>query len=656
MRTLAATIATIWRLSVPYFRSEDRFAGCVLLAAVIAIELSLVAAQVVLNQWYNRFYNTLQDRNWDAFVSAILFFCVLASIYTVLVVYQTYLNQWLQIRWRRWMTQNYLSQWLNAANHYRMQLLGDAADNPDQRIADDLQMFVQYTLTITTGLLNSVVTLCSFIVILWTLSAHAPLHLFGSSFDIPGYLVWAALIYAVFGTVLTHLIGWRLIPLNFMQQRFEADFRFNLVRTRENSEQIAALEGEAAERESHLGRFRRVVGNWLALMQRQKQLMFFTQSYSQASVIFPYIVVSPAYFAGAMQLGGLMQTASAFNSVQNALSYFITAYRQIAEWRAIIARLSGFEDAIATGRSAAVTPPAIEVGRGGGAVFAIDALDVRLPSGEPIVAAGHVTFAPGERVLVTGPSGAGKSTLFRAIAGIWPFGSGRVSVPKGAKVMLVPQRPYFPVETLAAAVAYAAKAGTLRRCPHRRGTHRGRTSAARRTARRRGALESHALARRTAAAGDRARALAGARLPVPRRSDRFARRARRGGALSPAAGTAQGRDDRLHRTSLDARRVPSPADRARAARRLLSGTGGGADLGRRVRQAPAPSLHFAVMRKTKRPATFATGRNSWRIRPIYLSALIEVANESLAMKVAPHQLEPGSGDGLIGVLAMPLAV
>ena len=361
MRNLAATIATIWRLSVPYFRSEDRLAGCILLAAVIAIELSLVAAQVILNQWYNRFYNTLQDRNWDAFVSAILFFCVLASIYTVLVVYQTYLNQWLQIRWRRWMTQNYLSQWLNAANHYRMQLLGDAADNPDQRIADDLQMFVQYTLTITIGLLNSVVTLCSFIVILWTLSAHAPLHLFGSSFDIPGYLVWAALIYAVFGTVLTHLIGWRLIPLNFMQQRFEADFRFNLVRTRENSEQIAALDGEAAERESHLGRFRRVVDNWLALMQRQKQLMFFTQSYSQASVIFPYIVVSPAYFAGAMQLGGLMQTASAFNSVQNALSYFITAYRQIAEWRAIIARLSGFEDAIAAGRAAAVTPPAIEV-------------------------------------------------------------------------------------------------------------------------------------------------------------------------------------------------------------------------------------------------------------------------------------------------------
>ncbi len=462
MRNLASTIATIWRLAIPYFRSDDRWPGRILLAGVIAIELSLVALQVVLNQWYNRFYNTLQDRDWNAFVSAILFFCGLAAAYTLLVVYQTYINQWLQIRWRRWMTENYLRQWLSAANHYRMQLLGDAADNPDQRIADDLQMFVQYTLAIGTGLLNSIVTLCSFVVILWVLSQQAPLHLFGASFEIPGYLVWTALLYAVIGTVFTHLIGWRLIPLNFQQQRFEADFRFNLVRSRENSEQIAALGGEAAERERHLARFGRVVSNWLAVMQRQKKLMFFTQSFSQASVIFPYVIVSPVYFAGAMQLGGLMQTASAFKSVQDALIYFITAYRQIAEWRAIIARLSGFEDAIAAGRAAAVTPPAIEVGRrDGGAVFAIDGLDVRLPSGEPVIAAEHLTFPAGERVLVTGPSGAGKSTLFRAIAGIWPFGSGRVTVPKGARIMLVPQRPYFPVATLAVAVGYPAEAGTF---------------------------------------------------------------------------------------------------------------------------------------------------------------------------------------------------
>ena len=316
---------------------------------MIGIELSIVAITVILNQWYNRFYNTLQDRNWDAFVSAILFFCVIAAIYTVLAVYQNYLNLWLQIRWRRWMTQTYLRQWLNTANHYRMQLLGDAADNPDQRIADDLQMFVQNTLSIGVGLLSSIVSLCSFVVILWTLSADAPLHLFGASFAIPGYLVWAALLYAVIGTIFTHLIGWPLIPLNFQQQRFEADFRFNLVRTRENSEQIAALRGEPAERERHVNRFGLVAANWIAIMQRQKKLTFFTQSYSQASVIFPYVMVSPAYFAGAMQLGGLMQTASAFNSVQTALSYFVNAYRSIAEYQAVVQRLDGFESAIDRG-------------------------------------------------------------------------------------------------------------------------------------------------------------------------------------------------------------------------------------------------------------------------------------------------------------------
>jgi putative ATP-binding cassette transporter len=321
---------------------------------------------------------------------------------------------------------------------------------------------VQFTLSISIGILNSIVTLCSFIVILWTLSARAPLHLFGSSVNIPGYLVWAALIYAAIGTTLTHLIGRKLIPLNFQQQRLEADFRFNLVRTRENSEQIAALGGEPAEREGHLNRFGLVVGNWFALMQRQKLLSFFTQSYSQASVIFPYIVVSPTYFSGAVQLGGLMQTASAFNSVQSALSYFITSYRSIAEWRAVVQRLTGFQEALAAGRAAALTPPVIEVvPREGEAALTIDHLKVRLPRGKLIVGVENLALRAGEHVLVTGPSGAGKSTLFRALGGIWPFGSGRVTVPKDAKVMLLPQRPYFPVGTLAAAVSFPAKAGAL---------------------------------------------------------------------------------------------------------------------------------------------------------------------------------------------------
>jgi vitamin B12/bleomycin/antimicrobial peptide transport system ATP-binding/permease protein len=459
---LLSTLAIIWRLARPYFFSEDRWAGRVLLGTVIAIELSVVAINVMLNQWNNRFYNALQERNWDAFIYELGFFCVLAAIYIALAVYQLYLNQWLQIRWRRWMTQHYLDHWLAAANHYRMQLLGDAADNPDQRIAEDINMFIDRTLTISVGLLSAIVTLVSFVVILWTLSAAAPLHLFGASFTIPGYLVWAALLYAAVGTTLTHLIGWPLVSLNFRQQRFEADFRFNLVRVRENSEQIALLGGETAERERLLDRFGYVVGNFMQIMQRTKKLTFLTSGYTQISIVFPFIVISPAYFAGAVQLGGLMQTASAFTSVQTALSFFVNAYRSLAEWRAVIARLDGFNIAAERARAAATAPQAIAVStREGRDRVEIDDLLVRLPQGTPLVAAADIAIAAGERVLLTGPSGSGKSTLFRAIAGTWPFGAGTIRVPKGAKLMALPQRPYFPIGTLTAAVTYPAEPGTF---------------------------------------------------------------------------------------------------------------------------------------------------------------------------------------------------
>jgi len=456
VKSLLSTVALIWRLGSPYFWSEDKWPGRLLLGAVIAIELGLVAIDVLINQWNNRFYNALQDKNWDAFVYELGYFCVLAAIFIVLAVYQLYLNQWLQIRWRRFMTERYLRGWLDAGNHYRMQLLGDAADNPDQRIAEDIQRYVEQTLTIGIGLLSSVVTLGSFVVILWGLSETAPLRLFGTDMIIPGYLVWAALLYAIVGTWFTHLIGRPLIGLNFNQQRFEADFRFNLVRVRENSEQIALLTGEDAERDRLLGRFSAVVANWLLIMKRTKRLTTFTAGYRQISTVFPFVVVSPAYFSGAIQLGGLMQTASAFGSVQNALSFFVTAYRQIAEWRAVVARLEGFLNSVEHGHRIATTPPVIEVARTDTPAVALDRLELRLPAGDPLVEAERISVSPHDRVLVSGPSGSGKSTLLRAIAGIWPFGQGSVSIPKGADLMVLPQRPYLPIGSLHAAVAYPA--------------------------------------------------------------------------------------------------------------------------------------------------------------------------------------------------------
>jgi putative ATP-binding cassette transporter len=457
---LLATLAVIRRLAAPYFRSEERWAGRVLLATVIFLMLVDVAIDVLINQWRARFFNALQNYDWDAFTREGIVFIVLAGVSVVVVVYQLYLMQWLQIRWRRWMTDRYLGGWLGAANHYRMQLLGDAADNPDQRIAEDIRLFVEEGLALMIRLLRSAVSFLSFVAILWVLSEAVPLRVFGVEWPIPGYLVWAALIYATLATLFTHWIGRPLVNLNFNRQRVEADFRFNLVRVRENSEQIALLRGEAAELGHLRDRFAAILANWHAIMARTKKVMFFTTGAGQAAIIFPYVVVSPAYFAGHGQLGTVIQTADAFDNVRAALSFFVDFYRDLAEWRAVVARLSGFEAAVALAEAAAITPPVIGVVPGAQASsLRAEALDVRLPNRAPLVAADAFAIAPGDRVLVTGPTSSGKSTLFRALDGIWPFGSGTVTIPRDARVRMMPQRPYFPTGSLADAIAYPTPPG-----------------------------------------------------------------------------------------------------------------------------------------------------------------------------------------------------
>jgi vitamin B12/bleomycin/antimicrobial peptide transport system ATP-binding/permease protein len=463
VNNIRATLAIVWRIATPYFKSEDRWAACVLLVSVIAIELATVGMDVLFNQWRNRFYNAMQEKDWDGFVRETIVFTVLATILVAISVYQLYLNQWLQIRWRNWMTTRYLGEWLHGANHYRMQLKGDTADNPDQRISDDIKMFVDRTLDVGLTLLNSIVTFFSFVIILWGLSTEAPLHLFGSPYAIPGYLVWAALIYSIFGTVLTQWIGAPLVNLDFQQQRLEADFRFNLVRVRENSEQIALLEGESAERQRLLGRFGSVVANWYAIMSRTKRLTAFTQSYAQAAVIIPIVLATPAFFAGKILLGTLLQAAEAFGNVQKALSFVVQIYRTMAEWRAVVARLDGFEMSVQSAEHLKTGDDSIRVftTAGGGDEIDLDKLLVRLPNGAPLVTADAFRIRDHERMLLAGPSGAGKSTLFRAIAGIWPFGSGSISVPAKSSLMMLPQKPYFPIGALHAAIAYPSEASSF---------------------------------------------------------------------------------------------------------------------------------------------------------------------------------------------------
>ena len=503
MNNIRSTLATVWRIAAPYFRSEDKWAGRGLLAAVIAIELSLVAIDVLVNQWHNRFYNALQEKDWDRFICEIGIFCVLATSAVVLSVYQLYLNQWLQIRWRNWMTAPYLGEWLHDANHYRMQLQGDAADNPDQRIAEDVKLFVERTLDIGVGLLSSVVTLASFVVILWGLSAEAPLHLFGNEFAIPGYLVWGALIYAVFGTVLTQWIGAPLVDLDFQQQRCEADFRFNLVRVRENSEQIALLQGEPAERERLSARFGRVVANWYGIMSRTKRLTAFTAELR----------------AGRRDLSLRPGGAGLFRRQDPARRH--DADRRRIRQRAgvaVVLRLGLSHDRrMARGgrpsrrlrdvdrkRRGTWRPAAASIDVAAGRQRAIElrqAAGATAATATPLVVGRRLQpCASDERTLVTGPSGAGKSTLFRAIAGIWPFGSGTIAIPANATLMMLPQRPYFPIGSLHAAVVYPGRGRRLRRGAGQGGAGRGRPAAAGAAARRGGALEPDALARRAAAA------------------------------------------------------------------------------------------------------------------------------------------------------------
>ena len=451
-----------WDLAWPYWKSEEKGSAIGLLAAIVALTLIMVWLNVRFNYWYNDFYDALQQYQWSMFWWQFAIFGMLALSFIVVGVYSAYLQGILHIRWRRWLTERFLGNWLENQSYYRMQLGQTTTDNPDQRIADDLNRFANQSLDLSLGLFNAIVTLLSFLSILWTLSGALTIPLGGGvEIAIPGYMVFAALIYAIGGTMATRLIGMPLIRLRFDQQRYEADFRFSLVRLRENAENVAFYGGEARELASFQDRFARVVANWWRIIKRRKKLTWFTYGYGQVAIVFPFLVAAPRYFDKAIQLGGLMQISSAFRQVQESLSFIVNSYNEIAEYQAVVQRLAGFRarmDEIAADRA---TAQAINIERSGVGV-AVEALDLDLPDGQPLRQDISLSASPGKPLLITGPSGVGKSTVLRAIAGLWPFGRGRIRMADG-RALFLPQRPYLPLGTLADALVYPSAADELPR-------------------------------------------------------------------------------------------------------------------------------------------------------------------------------------------------
>ncbi len=469
MRPLGPVLSDAWRLALPYFRSEEKWAACGLLASIIALNLMLVGATVVLNYWNGAFFDSLQNKNWELFMQLLFTyrtgdagfmpgFVPIVAIFIPISIYRTYLNQLLQIRWRRWMTDNLLTDWLSDRAYYTISLTADPAglgtDNPDQRIAEDLRKYVEDTLRLGLGLLSNVVSLFNFALILWTLSGAVTLL----GITIPGYMLWVAILYAAFGSMLTHYVGRPLAMLSFQQEKAEADFRFSLVRLRENTEGVALYGGETAEKAGLIHRFAAVFVNWRAIMQRQKLLNALIAGYEQAASIFPFVVASPRYFSGAIQLGGLTRTAGAFARVQGSLSWFIESYPDLASWRATVARLAGFRRAIDVARGLADQGTRLRPGAGDG-IAATD-LTLALPDGTPLLAYSGVLFPKGQSTAISGRSGSGKSTLFRALAGIWPYGGGSVERPPG-RYLFLPQRPYIPLGTLRHILTYPSADSSL---------------------------------------------------------------------------------------------------------------------------------------------------------------------------------------------------
>ena len=450
---------TAWQIIKTYWQSSERVGAYAFSALILVLTLTLVGFDVVFNYWYNYFYNALQAYNKHEAIQLIAVFIFLAIFWIIVQVYRYYITQLFALRWRNWLTQQFINRWLQKRGYYYLENFDQRTDNPDQRIQEDIGSLVTTTISLVVGLVSAIATFPAFLYILWTLSGVLviPLGAWGV-LRIPGYLVWVSLIYNLIGTLLTFYIGKPLVDLNFEQQRREATFRYSAIDLRSHAEDVALYEGETHQKFILLRLFDRVLDNWREIILRQKKLLWFTGSFNQTAVMLPLLVVLPNYFSKVFLLGGLMQSLRAFGSVQESLAYLINAFNTIAEWRAINQRLSTFMNHLYEAEENAAAANRLLVSKESSSQdITVKELNLSTPQLEPLLQKISAQFKAGSSYLIKGPSGLGKSTFIRALAGIWPFSSGIIHLPQNKKILFLPQKPYMPIGTLEEAILFPDK-------------------------------------------------------------------------------------------------------------------------------------------------------------------------------------------------------
>ncbi len=457
-KRLDARLYTTWQLIKLYWQSEQKKSAYLLLLTLLIFTVILVAFDVAFTTWYNYFYDALQDYDMRGAIDLLAIFCFMAGLYIVLAVYRYYVQQYLALKWRRWLTWQFLDRWLDNRNYYYLENFDEVTDNPDQRIQDDIGSLVQFSISLSLGLVSAFVTVFAFIFVLWKLSGTLmiPLGSLGT-LHVHGYLVWVGVLYSAIGTYFTYKIGRPLIGLNFEQQRREANFRFAAIDVRSHAEHVALYRGEEDQKNILRKIFSGVLDNWYAIILRQKLLLWFTAGYNQVSVIIPLIVALPNYFNKVFKLGGLMQALSAFGKIQDAFSFIVNSFTTIAEWRAVTKRLLTFLnhmyelDQKIEGQNKFTYVPSIN-----NTIMASD-VSITTPTGDILLKNVAQDFIHGQHYVVKGRSGIGKSTFVRSLAGIWPFGKGEVSRPPVESIMFIPQTSYMPLGSLREALIFPDK-------------------------------------------------------------------------------------------------------------------------------------------------------------------------------------------------------